>query len=114
MGAYSEAYLEEVVENQGRLFGYVAEKFPDKDTEDFIHAYMVSRTRKYIDESQAYVNTMDARELWKYFMDNDNYHMKPGKVMTGFMPDWIGLGSFMRIISGIMIFLVQKSLKKYR
>ena len=90
MGAYSEAYLEEVVENQGRLFGYVAEKFPDKDTEDFIHAYMVSRTRKYIDESQAYVNTMDARELWKYFMDNDNYHMKPGKVMTGFMPDWIG------------------------
>ena len=28
MGAYSEAYLEEVVENQGRLFGYVAEKFP--------------------------------------------------------------------------------------
>ena len=53
MGAYSESYLEEVVENQGRLFGYVAEKFPDKDTEDFIHAYMVSRTRKYIDESQA-------------------------------------------------------------
>ena len=46
MKAYSEAYLEEVVENQGRLFDYVAETFPDKDTEDFINAYMMSKTRK--------------------------------------------------------------------
>lgn len=90
MKAYSEAYLEEVVENQGRLFDYVAETFPDKDTEDFINAYMMSKTRKYIDEAQAYVNTMDEKELWKYFCDNEDYHMKSGKAMTGFMPDWIG------------------------
>ena len=90
MGAYSDAYLGEVVENQGKLFDHVAETFPDKDTEDFINAYMASKTRKYIDEAQAYVNTMDAEELWRYFTENENYHMKPGKAMTGFMPDWIG------------------------
>ena len=90
MGSYSDAYLGEVVENQGKLFDYVAETFPDKDTEDFINAYMASKTRKYIDEAQAYVNTMDAEELWRYFTENENYHMKPGKAMTGFMPDWIG------------------------
>ena len=90
MGAYSDAYLGEVVENQGKLFDYVAETFPDKDTEDFINAYMASKTRKYIDEAQAYVNTMDAEELWKYFTENEDYHMKPGNAMSGFMPDWIG------------------------
>lgn len=90
MGAYSDAYLGEVVENQGKLFDHVAETFPDKDTEDFINAYMASKTRKYIDEAQAYVNTMDAEELWRYFTENENYRMKPGKAMTGFMPDWIG------------------------
>lgn len=90
MGAYSDAYLGEVVENQGKLFDYVAETFLDKDTEDFINAYMASKTRKYIDEAQAYVNTMDAEELWKYFTENEDYHMKPGNAMSGFMPDWIG------------------------
>lgn len=90
MGAYSDAYLGEVVENQGKLFDYVAETFPDKDTEDFINAYMASKTRKYIDEAQAYVNTMDAEELWKYFTENEDYHMKPGNAMSGFMTDWIG------------------------
>ena len=91
MGAYSDAYLGEVVENQGKLFDYVAGTFPDKDTEDFIKTYMASKTtRKYIDEAQAYVNTMDAEELWRYFTENENYHMKPGKALSGFMPDWIG------------------------
>lgn len=39
MRAYSEAYLDEVVENQGKLFDFVAQSFPNKDTEDFINAY---------------------------------------------------------------------------
>ena len=90
MGAYSDAYLGEVVENQGKLFDYVAETFPDKDTEDFINAYMTSKTRKYIDEAQAYVNTMDAKELWKYFLETDHYALKSGEGLKGFMPDWIG------------------------
>ena len=90
MQAYSETYLNDVVENQGKLFDFVAQTFPDKDTKAFIEAYMTSKTRKSIDESKAYVNTMDAQELWNYFLETEKYHLKPGKAMAGFMPDWIG------------------------
>ena len=54
MPAYSEAYLDEVVETQGRLFDYIAYKYPDMDTKEFIESYMNSKTRHYIDVSQAY------------------------------------------------------------
>ena len=90
MQAYSKAYLDEVVENQGKLFDLYAQDYPNNDTEDFILAYMKSKTRKYIDESQAYVNTMDARELLDYFFTTEKYEKKQGKAMRGFMPDWIG------------------------
>jgi hypothetical protein len=79
-----------VVENQGKLFDYFAQNFPGKDTEDFINTYMRSKTRKGIDEGKAYVNTMDAKELWKYFVDTEKYEVKSGKTLEGFMPDWIG------------------------
>ena len=90
MQAYSKAYLDEVVENQGKLFDLYAQDYPNNDTEDFIQAYMKSKTRKYIDESQAYVNTMDARELLDYFFTTEKYEKKQGEAMRGFMPDWIG------------------------
>lgn len=90
MGAYSEAYLGDVVENQGKLFDFVAQSYPDSDTEDFINTYMKSKTRKNIDDAMAYVNTMDAKELWKYFSDTEKYKLKKGKAIEGFMPDWIG------------------------
>ena len=63
MRAYAEAYLSDVVENQGKLFDFVAQSFPDKNTEDFINTYMKSKTRKSIDEAQAYVNTMDVEDF---------------------------------------------------
>ena len=91
MGAYSDAYLGDVVENQGKLFDFVAQTYPDKDTEDFINTYMKSRTRKSIDEAKAYVNTMDAKELWKYFLNTEKYKSESReKQCEGFMPDWIG------------------------
>lgn len=90
MGAYAEVYLNDVVENQGKLFDFVAQSFPDMDTEDFINAYMVSMTRKNIDEAQAFVNTMDAKELWLYFLETEKYVLKPGKALAGFAPDWMG------------------------
>ena len=90
MQAYSKAYLDEVVENQGKLFDLYAQDYPNNDTEDFIQAYMKSKTRKYIDESQAYVNTMDARELLDYFFTTEKYEKKQGKAMRGVMPVWIG------------------------
>lgn len=90
MQAYSDAYLSDVVENQGKLFDYVAEAFPDKDTEDFINVYMTSKTRKSIDEAMAYVNTMDAQELWDYFTNMEHYVLKSGMAMKGFVSSWIG------------------------
>ena len=90
MRAYSEAYLNDVVENQGKLFDYVAQSFPDMDTEDFINTYMRSKTRMSIDKAKAYVNTMDAKELWNYFIETEGYKLKKGKAMEGFIPDWIG------------------------
>lgn len=90
MRAYSDAYLGDVVENQGKLFEFVASSYPDRDTEDFINVYMKSKTRKSIDEAKAYVSTMDFRELLKYFFDTEKYSLKTGKALQGFMPDWIG------------------------
>ena len=90
MHAYAKDYLNDVVENQGKLFDLVAQNYPDKDTKDFIRAYMLSKTRKSIDEAQAYVNTMNAESLWEYFQENDKYELKDGKGMEGFMPDWLG------------------------
>lgn len=90
MQAYAIDYLNDVVENQGKLFDLVAQSYPDKDTKDFIRAYMLSKTRKSIDEAQAYVNTMDAESLWEYFQANDKYELKSGKAMKGFIPDWLG------------------------
>jgi len=46
--------------------------------------------QKYIDESQAYINTMNAGELLEYFFETEKYVERPGKAMQGFMPDWIG------------------------
>lgn len=90
MPAYSEAYLHDVVENQGKLFDFVSQNYPNKDTADFINAYMASKTRKSIDQAKAYVNTMSAPELWDYFCKTDNFTLKDGKSIEGFMPDWIG------------------------
>ena len=90
MRAYDEDYLNDVVENQGKLFDLVAQSFPNMDTEDFITTYMKSKTRKNIDNSQAYVMTMSSEELLNYFMQNESYSMKNGTALKGFMPDWIG------------------------
>lgn len=90
MRAYSNDYLNDVVENQGKLFDFVAQNFSENDTEDFIKTYMQSKTRKSIDEAKAYVNTMSAKELWDYFTETENYVLRSGKAIEGFMPDWIG------------------------
>lgn len=90
MRAYSDAYLSDVVEAQGKLFDFVAHTYPDMDTVDFITTYMASKTRRCIDEAKAYVSTMDALQLWEYFTETEKYEMKPGKALEGFLPDWMG------------------------
>lgn len=90
MRAYSESYLKEVVENQGKLFDSVREFEPGIDVESFIEKYMISKTRKYIDDGQAYVCTLAPDELWNYFRKTDNYTPNKGNPMRGFSADWIG------------------------
>lgn len=90
MRAYSESYLKEIVETQGKLFNFISQMYPKKDTIDFINSYMASSTRKSIDEAKAYVNTMDFNELWEYFCITDNFVLRDGKAIEGFIPDWIG------------------------
>ena len=90
MEVFSKAYLDEVIENQGKLFEYAQDHCPGMDIEDFIDQYMNSRTRSLIDEGQAYVSTMDAESLFGYFLKNDKYKLKHGKETGGFAPDWIG------------------------
>ncbi len=90
MRAYAEEYLTDVVDSQGKLFDFVSFQYPDCDIEDFIIQYMESSTRKAIDEGQAYVNTMDYKTLWEYFVKTDGYKPKKGKSLKGFLPEWIG------------------------
>ncbi len=90
MKAYSELYLNDVVETQGKLFDYIACSFLNVDTEDFISAYMQSKTRQSVDEGQAYVVTMDAESLLDYFLETDKYSLKRGNSLKGFIPEWIG------------------------
>ena len=82
--------MDEVIENQGKLFEYAQDHCPGIDIEDFIDHYMKSRTRALIDEGQAYISTMDAESLFDYFLKNDKYKLKQGKETGGFAPDWIG------------------------
>ena len=63
MRAYPEIYLHDIVESQGKLFDFVSQNYPEKDTLDFINAYMASKTRESIDQGKAYVSTMNAAEL---------------------------------------------------
>lgn len=89
MSAYPKEYLNDVADNQGKLFDFVSFSHPDCDTEDFIVRYMSSDTRKAIDEGQAYVATMDYK-LWAYFVENDGFMPKKGLTIEGFLPEWIG------------------------
>ena len=73
MEVFSKSYLEEVIENQGKLFEYAEEHYPGIDVADFIESYMKSYTRTMVDEGQAYVCTMDAETLYNYFLENDKY-----------------------------------------
>lgn len=90
MNAYPKEYLNDVVENQGKLFDFFSYTYPDCDTEKFIISYMSSNTRKAIDEGKAYLTTMDYKELWNYFTRNDDFNFEKGRALEGFFPEWLG------------------------
>ena len=82
MRAYSESYLEQVVETQGQLFDFVSYKFPECDTKDFINKYMQSYTRQRIDKADAYLANEDVEDLYAWFIKLDNYSFSPGKAIS--------------------------------
>lgn len=90
MYAYDKSYLNEIVETQGKLFEDVQDYVPNIDMENFIYQYMNSQTRKYIDSAQAYVCTLDAKNLWDYFCTVDNFKPSSGNSILGFAINWIG------------------------
>lgn len=90
MHAYDESYLNEIVETQGKLFEEVQDYIPNIDMENFVYEYMNSKTRKYVDSAQAYVCTLDARNLWDYFCTVDSFKPTFGKSILGFAINWIG------------------------
>ncbi len=88
--AYDKAYLNEIVETQGELFGNIDEYIKGLDIYDFIYKYMNGRTRAAIDQGQAYVATMSSEDLWEYFKRVDHYIPQKGESIGGFAPDWVG------------------------
>ena len=90
MPSYDESYRDEIVETQGELFENAAGYSESLDVGNFIETYMKSRTRSYIDQAQPYVATMDAPELWKYFVRTDHFVPQKGEAIGGFAPNWIG------------------------
>ncbi len=60
-----------VLDTEGlKIFDFVSFSFTDCDKKDFINCYMKIKTHKAIDDGQAYVNTMDYKELRDYFFIN--------------------------------------------
>ena len=90
MKVYSKSYLKAIVKTQGELFDSFARCHPDCDTDHFIASYMTGKTRADIDEGQAYVCTMNADELMRWYLEKSGYQPKAGESLKGFMPDWIG------------------------
>ena len=85
MHAYDESYLNEIVETQGKLFEEVQDYVPNIDMENFVCEYMNSKTRKYVDSAQAYVCTLDAKNLWDYFCTVDGFEPTFGKSILDFV-----------------------------
>ena len=88
--AYDESYLNDIVETQGKLFENAHEYAPGIDMTGFIHDYMNSKTREYIDCAKAYVCTLDAMALWNYFCETDSFKPISGEGIFGFAINWIG------------------------
>ena len=87
---YSEAYLREVVETQGKFFERLQDEPIPIDSADMITAYMNSDTRRQLDEGHAYYLTLGADDLKRVFLEESRYEPKPGEPLRGFMPNWIG------------------------
>lgn len=87
---YSELYLDDVIELQGKLFEKAADLTSEEGFEDFVNKFMSSKTRSYLDYAHPYVANMNKDELMQYYQEVDHYEFLPGTSNFGFMPRWLG------------------------
>lgn len=73
-------------------WGHKYERYNSRDVEarQKMRDLVNSDASKSIDEAKAYVITMNAEELWDYFLKTEGYKLRKGNALQGFLPDWIG------------------------
>ena len=92
MSAYSEVYLDDIVETQGDMFLIIRDEFPNIDEKWFIEKYMRGNIRKLLDHANPKFAAMPAPELALYFIEEEcgNEYQK-GDIWWGFLPQWVGM-----------------------
>jgi len=91
MCAYSEVYLNDIVETQGDMFLIVREELPGVDEKWFIERYMSSNIRRLLDHANPKFAAMPAPELILYFIEEEcGNEYKRGEEWWGFLPQWAG------------------------
>lgn len=92
MNAYSELYVNDIVETQGDMFLAIREELPNVDEKWFIERYMNSNIRRLLDHANPKFAAMPAPELILYFIEEEcgNEYQK-GDKWWGFLPQWVGL-----------------------
>ncbi|MDR1559675.1 MAG: hypothetical protein LBS84_08280 [Clostridiales bacterium] len=91
MGAYTELYLPDIVNMQGRLFFDIRDELPNVDEKWFIEAFMKSRIRALLDIGNWKYANMPPKEVMSVFLDDEcpgGYQR--GEEWGGFLPQWVG------------------------
>jgi len=91
MCAYSEIYVDDIVETQGDVFLLIREELPGVDEKWFIERYMHSNIRRLLDHANPKFAGMPAPELILYFIEEEcGNEYKRGDAWWGFLPRWVG------------------------
>lgn len=90
--AYSDLYVGEITENQGRMFLLIRDAYPKIDEKWFIESWMRSKTRSYLDIATPKWAGMMPLELANWFITEEcDGKYKKGEEWGGFMPQWVGI-----------------------
>lgn len=92
MNAYSELYLDDIMNTQGDVFNDIREALPGIDEKWFISEYMKGRVRRLLDHANPKFAAMPSPELIDYFIEEEqNGEYKRGEAWGGFLPMWAGM-----------------------
>ena len=92
MNAYSELYLDEIMNTQGDVFNDIRKALPGIDEKWFITEYMKGRVRRLLDHANPKFAAMPSPELIDYFIEEEqDGKYKRGEPWGGFLPMWSGM-----------------------